>query len=61
VNAESERQAAAQAGHPGAQASATQVEHGERSVRQRQPPAALGDGSAIRSARSPGPGSCWFR
>jgi membrane protein len=33
VNAESERQAAAQAGHPGAQAGATQVEHGERSVR----------------------------
>jgi uncharacterized BrkB/YihY/UPF0761 family membrane protein len=33
VNAESERQAAAQAGHPGAKASATQVEHGERSAR----------------------------
>jgi membrane protein len=33
VNAESERQAAAQAGHPGAQASAAQVEQGERSAR----------------------------
>jgi membrane protein len=33
VNAESERQAAAQAGHPGAKASAAQVEHGERSAR----------------------------
>ena len=33
VNAESERQAAAQAGHPSAQASAAQVERGERSAR----------------------------
>ena len=33
VNAESERQAAAQAGHPSAKASAAQVEHGERSAR----------------------------
>jgi membrane protein len=33
VNAESERQAAAQAGHPSAKASAAQVEHGERSPR----------------------------
>src|SRR5436190_1534218 len=33
VNAESERQAAAQAGHPGAKASAAQVEHGEPSAR----------------------------
>jgi membrane protein len=33
VNAESERQAAAQAGHPTAKASAAQVEHGERSAR----------------------------
>jgi membrane protein len=33
VNAESERQAAAQAGHPGARASAAQVEQGERGAR----------------------------
>jgi uncharacterized BrkB/YihY/UPF0761 family membrane protein len=33
VNAESERQAAAQAGHPSAKASAAQVERGERSPR----------------------------
>jgi membrane protein len=33
VNAESERQAAAQAGHPAAKASAAQMEHGERSAR----------------------------
>jgi membrane protein len=33
VNAESERQAAAQAGHPSAKVSAAQVEHGERSAR----------------------------
>jgi membrane protein len=33
VNAESERQAAAQAGHPRAKASAAEVEHGERSAR----------------------------
>ena len=33
VNAESERQAAVQAGHPSAKASAAQVEHGERSAR----------------------------
>jgi membrane protein len=33
VNAESERQAAAQANHPGAKASAAQMEHGERSAR----------------------------
>jgi len=33
LNAESERQAAAQAGHPGAQASAEQVESGEPNAR----------------------------
>src|SRR6202008_2931990 len=33
VNAESEREAAAQAGPPSARASAAQVEHGERSAR----------------------------
>jgi membrane protein len=33
VNAESERQAAAEGGHPGARASAAQVEQGERGVR----------------------------
>ena len=33
LNAESERQAAAQAGHPGAQASARQVETGQREAR----------------------------
>jgi uncharacterized BrkB/YihY/UPF0761 family membrane protein len=33
INAESERQAAAMAGHPGAQASAAQVESGKPSAR----------------------------
>jgi uncharacterized BrkB/YihY/UPF0761 family membrane protein len=33
LNAESERQAAAEAGHPGAQASARQVETGQRPAR----------------------------
>ena len=33
INAESERQAAAQAGHQGAQASAAQVESGESNAR----------------------------
>lgn len=33
LNAESERQAAAQAGHPGAQASASHVETGQREPR----------------------------
>jgi membrane protein len=33
LNAESERQAAAQAGHPSARASAAQVERGERGAR----------------------------
>jgi uncharacterized BrkB/YihY/UPF0761 family membrane protein len=33
INAESERQAVAMAGHPGAQASAAQVENGKPSAR----------------------------
>jgi membrane protein len=42
INAESERQAAAMAGHPGAQASAAQVERSERTARLPERPTRLG-------------------
>jgi len=60
LNAESERQAAAQAGHPGARAGAEQVAQGEPNARQEAKPGSLRQGAVhgVPSKRAKGT-SCW--